>query len=76
VSTPKRRPGRPPLCPQELARRVVALRRKGMSYRKIAAALNTAGISTPMGQQWQYQYVDRLLHTQYVRDILKQEELS
>lgn len=69
---PKRR-GRPPCCPRELAIQVIQLRRRGLSYAKISAVLNADGIPTPAGRPlWQREYVDRLLHTQHVRDILKE----
>jgi hypothetical protein len=69
--TPTRRRGRPPCCPRELAIRIIRLRHQGMSYAQISAVLNTEGIPTPTGRPlWRKAYVDRLLHTQYVRDLL------
>jgi hypothetical protein len=74
MSTPApRRRGRPPRCPRELAVRVIRLRRQGLSYAAISVVLNTEGVPTPTGRPlWRKAYVDRLLHTQYVRDILKE----
>ena len=69
-----RRRGRPPCCPRELAVRIIQLRRHGLSYAAISAVLNTEGIPTPTGRPlWRKAYVDRLLHTQYVRDIVETE---
>ena len=69
-----RRQGRPPCCPRELAVRVIQLRRHGLSYAAISAVLNAEGIPTPTGRpRWRKAYVDRLLHTQYVRDIVETE---
>ena len=72
AATPtQRRRGRPPCCPRELAVRVIELHRQGLSYAKISATLNAHGIPTPLGQaSWSKGHVDRLLHTQYVRDII------
>lgn len=65
-----RRRGRPPLCPHEIAIRVIDLRRQGLSYSEIATALNREGVPTPMGGSlWYKSCVDRLLHTQYVREL-------
>ena len=68
------RRGRPPCCSPELAIRVVQLRRQGLSYGAISALLNAEGVPTPTGRTlWYKAYVDRLLHTQYVRDIMESE---
>jgi hypothetical protein len=65
-----RRSGRPPICPPELALRVVELRRQGLSYDAISAALNREGVPTPAGRPvWQKSYVNRLLHTRYANEI-------
>ena len=72
ASTPRRR-GRPPCCPRELAIRVIQLRRRGLSYAQIRDVLNAEGTPTPTGRPWRKAYVDRLLHTQYVRDIIETE---
>jgi|HubBroStandDraft_1064217.scaffolds.fasta_scaffold1025413_2 hypothetical protein len=73
-----RRPGRPPCCPLEVALRVVDLRRQGLSYAEISAVLNAEGVPTPAGRpRWQRSYVDRLLHTRYVVDLLwRDDQLS
>lgn len=74
ASLAPRRRGRPPCCSYELAVRIVELRRRGLSYAKIGDVLNAEGIPTPMGlPRWRKAYVDRLLHTQYVRDIMASE---
>ena len=71
VPVPGRR-GRPPCCPRELAIRVIQLRRQGLSYAAISDVLNADGVPTPTGRPlWRKAYVDRLLHTRYVRDILE-----
>jgi hypothetical protein len=62
--------GRPPLCPRELAERVIRLRRNGLSYSEIASTLNSEGVPTPLGgSRWLKSHVDRLLHTRYVLSI-------
>jgi hypothetical protein len=67
----QRRRGRPPCCPRELAIWIVQLHHQGLSYMQISAVLNAQGIPTPMGRpRWRKSYVDRLLHTQYVRDLI------
>jgi hypothetical protein len=67
----RHRRGRPPCCPQELAIRIIELQRQGLSYAKISGVLNAEGTPTPLGRPlWRKGYVDRLLHTQYVRDII------
>jgi hypothetical protein len=68
-----RRRGRPPCCPPELAIRIIRLRRQGLSYAAISATLNAAGIPTPTGRPlWRKAYVDRLLHTRYVEDLVRE----
>lgn len=68
-----RRPGRPPACPRETIVRVIELHRQGLSYRQISAVLNAAGVPTPLGRpMWLKSSVDRLLHTQYAKEILDQ----
>lgn len=43
-----------------------------LSLRQISQMLNDEGIPTPMGQSlWRKSHVDRVLHTQYVRDIIE-----
>jgi hypothetical protein len=72
--TPRRR-GRPPSCSRELALRVVVLRDRGLTLMQICIALNARGIPTPTGRpQWRKAHVDRLLHTQHVRDLIAQLE--
>lgn len=65
--------GRPPSCPRELALRIVQLHLQGWGYQAIGDMLNDEGIPTPLGRpHWSKSYVDRLLHTQYVREILQE----
>lgn len=65
-----RRPGRPPLCPREVAARIVGLRREGLSYEAISDVLNAEGVPTPAGGLiWQRSYVDRVLHTRYAQEV-------
>lgn len=67
------RRGRPPHCPRELAVRIVGLRGQGLTYREISAVLNAEGIPTPLGRPlWGKSYVDRVLHTEYVRKITEE----
>ena len=66
-----RRLGRPPVCPLEVVLQVVSLRRQGLSYAAISSILNAQGLPTPAGRpRWQRSYVDRLLHTRHVEEIL------
>lgn len=70
-----RRRGRPPCCSRELALRIIGLERRGLAYGQIAAVLNADGVPTPMGRAlWRKSYVDRVLHTRYVREL--KEELA
>lgn len=65
-----RRPGRPPACPMAIVAHVIELRLQGLSYAEISAELNHEGVPTPTGRLvWQKSYVDRLLHTQYAREM-------
>jgi hypothetical protein len=65
-----RRPGRPPVCPPETARRILQLRTVGYSLRLIAETLNEQGIPTPLGlSPWTKSHVNRILHTRYVREL-------
>ena len=74
ASSPPRRHGRPPCCRRELAILIIQFRRRDLSYAHIANLLNAAGIPTPAGRPlWHREYVDRLLHTQHVRDIIGAE---
>jgi hypothetical protein len=65
--------GRPPLCPRELAVRVIHLRYDGLSYRQIADMLNAEGVLTPLvSSHWLKSHVDRLLHTRYVMSLAEE----
>jgi hypothetical protein len=71
MNGPKRRPGRRPKCPPDVAVRIVSLRQQGLSYQAIGDLLTTERIPTPMGRsQWSKSHVNRVLHTMYVRDII------
>jgi Recombinase len=71
----RRRPGRPPCCPPEVAVRVLELRRQGLSYAAISTLLNEDGVPTPTGRpRWQRSYVDRLLHAQHVVDLIWEDD--
>ena len=73
----RRRPGRPPSCSRELAVKVINLRRQGLTLVQICIVLNAHGIPTPTGRPlWQKSYIYRLLHTQYVQDIIEEEAAS
>lgn len=68
-----RRRGRPPCCPRELAVHIIQLRCRGLSYAEISDVLNREQVQTPMGgKRWLKSHVDRLLHTQYVQDLIDQ----
>ncbi|MGI5165656.1 recombinase family protein [Spirillospora sp. CA-253888] len=68
---PARRRGRPPSCPPELLRRVVALRRQGLSLAAISDQLNEENVPTlTTAKCWNKNRVDDLLHRQYARDYI------
>jgi Recombinase len=51
--------------------RIVQLRASGLSYAQICNVLNAEQVPTPMGRsRWLKSHVDRLLHTQHVRDLV------
>lgn len=65
-----RRRGRPPCCTRELMVLVITLRRRGLSFSGIAAELNARSIPMPQGRgQWYKSATERLLKTQFARDI-------
>lgn len=69
-----RRRGRPPCCPTEVVAYVLTLRSQGLSLAAISAALNAEGICTPAGRPtWSKSYVDRLLHTRHVQDLIRRK---
>ena len=62
--------GRPPCCSRDLAGRSIQMRGRGLSYTQICDMLNAEKVPTPMGgSRWLKSHVDRLLHTQYVREL-------
>lgn len=72
----RRQAGRPPCCPPELAARIVELRRRRYSLRRIARLLNSEGVPTPMGRSpWSKSHVDGILSRLYVRELLAESEL-
>ncbi|WP_431919871.1 recombinase family protein [Nonomuraea jabiensis] len=69
---PRRRRGRPPCCPPDVVKRILDLRRQGLSLSTISRVLNNEGIPTPGGSaRWQKSYVDRLLHTRYAQELIE-----
>lgn len=65
--------GRPPAGPRDLALQIIELRQRGLSYEQICAALNAAHVPTPMGGSlWLKSHVDRLLHTRWVQEIIRE----
>lgn len=73
VSPSHHRRGRPPSCSRELALRVIAMRRNGLTLMQICIVLNAHSIPTPTGRPlWHKSYIARLLHTQYVQDLLEE----
>jgi hypothetical protein len=77
MSVPGKRPpgrrGRSPLCPPELARRILTLNKdQRLSRQKIADLLNAEGVSTPSGlaPSWSKSHVDGVLSRRYTRDIV------
>jgi len=70
-----RRPGRPPLCSRETTIRAIELQEQGLSYQKIADVLNAEGRRTPeSGSLWLKSSVNRLLYTQYAREMRRELE--
>lgn len=70
-----KRPGRPPSCSPEIAILVVRLRLQGLTYAAISDVLNGKGVPTPTGRPvWQRSYVDRVLHTRYAAELMKEFE--
>jgi hypothetical protein len=66
--------GRPRACPDEVLHQVVALRRSGVPYRKIAELLNARSIPTATGRpRWYASYVVRLLQTRDGDRLLHQQ---
>lgn len=48
------------------------MRRNGLTLMQICIVLNAHGIPTPTGRPlWHKSYIARLLHTQYVQDLLE-----
>ena len=69
--------GRPPCCPREVIVRIIRLHRQGLSYERIAAQLNAEGVPTPAGgSRWLKSSVDRLLHAQYVRELIDEIDVG
>ncbi|MGH3374159.1 MAG: recombinase family protein [Actinoallomurus sp.] len=67
--------GRPPLCPPGVRKRVVELRRQGLSLSATSDRLNSERLPTPAGKPvWTKSHVDRLLHTGHVRKLIAQLE--
>lgn len=65
--------GRPPCCSRELALWIVGLRQAGLSYAQICTMLNAEQVPTPVsGSRWLKSHVDRLLHTRWVQDIIRE----
>jgi len=77
MSVPGKRPpgrrGRSPLCPPELARRILTLNKdQGLSRQKIADLLNAEGVPTPSKlAPWSKSHVDGVLSRRYTQDIIE-----
>jgi DNA invertase Pin-like site-specific DNA recombinase len=53
--------GRPPVLPDQLRRRIVRMRRKGLTYRMIAEKLNDEGVPTAHGgARWHAETVRKI----------------
>jgi hypothetical protein len=53
------------------------MRRQGLSLMQICIVLNAHGIPTPAGHAlWRKSYIDRLLHTRYVQDLIQEGAAS
>ncbi|MEU7002940.1 recombinase family protein [Nonomuraea sp. NPDC046570] len=71
MNAPARLRGRPRACPDEVLRRVVALRQAGAIYADICAALNAEGVPTPGGgHRWWPSHICRLLRTRDAQRLL------
>jgi len=69
------RKGRKPCLPAEVGRRILAMRRQGLSLQEIASRLNAEGISRPLsGEPWRKKHVYQVLGCLYMRDL--EEDLS
>lgn len=69
VSAQPPRPGRPPLCPPELATRIIELHWQGFGYQAISDTLNSEGVLTPLGRpRWTKSHVSRLLFTRHMKN--------
>lgn len=76
LPSPRKR-GRPPSCTRELAVRIIAMRRQGLTLMQICIVLNAHGVPTPTGRPlWQKSHIDRLLHTRYAQDIINEGAAS
>jgi hypothetical protein len=66
-----RRPGRPPGCDRELVAWMYRLHYgEGLSYERISALLNGEGVPLPGGgSRWLRSSVERVLNTNYGREI-------
>lgn len=61
--------GRPPLLPDDLAKRLVRMKNRGMSLRQIAAKLNADGVPTPGGaKEWTHSGVHHVLRRKSIRE--------
>jgi DNA invertase Pin-like site-specific DNA recombinase len=60
--------GRPPVMPAKVVKRIEEMRRKGVSIRGIAQALNEAGVPTAHGgARWHASTVQKVLGTRVGR---------
>jgi DNA invertase Pin-like site-specific DNA recombinase len=66
--------GRPKSIPQALVDQVRSLRADGLSYRKIAAALNEQGVTTHTGGSWKHEYVYGIVKRYGLQDATKNGE--
>jgi hypothetical protein len=66
-----RRPGRPPLCPEETLRRVVIERLQGRSFGQIARSLNADGVPTGTGGLWQRAGVYQTFTSLRARELIE-----
>jgi hypothetical protein len=49
------------------------MRSQGLTLMQICIVLNAHDVPTPTGRPlWHKSYIDRLLHAQYVQDIIKE----
>ena len=63
--------GRPPLCPEETLRRIVAERLRRRTFDAIAEGLNADGVLTGTGKRWQRASVFQTFYSMRGRQLVE-----